>query len=159
MVKFKSVINEILVLVEKWEKKFPKLSKEVIAERKNNQNRSIKQIVGHMIDSATNNTHRIIHLQCQESPVNYPDYANLGNNDRWITIQDYQNEDWDNLVQLWKYSNTHLAHVIKNVKENQLGNIWISALKEEVTLQNMIEDYPRHMKLHLSEIVELIYQD
>ena len=122
----------------------------------NKQQRTIREIVGHMIDSATNNTHRIIHMHYQESPVSYPDYANLGNNDRWITIQNYLEEDWELLVNLWASSNSHIIHVIQQVDEAKLQQVWISALGEEVSLQEMIMDYPRHFRLHLQEIDELI---
>ena len=86
----------------------------------------------------------------------FPDYANLGNNDRWISIQNYQNEKWEILVQLWKYSNIHIAHVIRNVNTEKLENEWISALNQNVSLRAMIVDFPRHFKLHLKEINELI---
>ena len=109
-----------------------------------------------MIDSASNNTHRIVHLQYQPSPLIYPDYANLGNNDRWIAIQNYQEEKWNNLIQLWKYSNIHIVHVIQNVNIDKLENEWITALNKNVSLKAMIIDYLRHFKLHLNEIDELI---
>lgn len=147
---------ELLTLINEWEPELLNLSAEIISERQNSQNRTIKQIVGHMIDSASNNTHRIVHLQYQPSPLIYPDYANLGNNDRWISIQNYQNEKWHDLVQLWIYSNRHIVHVISNVKEDKLDNEWITALNNKVSLKAMILDYLRHFKLHLSEIEELI---
>jgi hypothetical protein len=37
--------------------------KNIVATKRNSQNRTVKQIVGHLVDSASNNTHRIIHLQ------------------------------------------------------------------------------------------------
>ncbi len=73
-----------------------------------------------MVDSASNNTHRIVHLQYQESPLQFPNYATNGNNDRWIAIQDYQNENWGELIHLWKCTNLHIAHVIKNVDPSKL---------------------------------------
>jgi uncharacterized damage-inducible protein DinB len=150
--------QEMLKLIEEWEPKLKKLSQDIISERRNSQNRTIKQIVGHMVDSASNNIHRIVHLQYQVSPLIFPDYANLGNNDRWIAIQNYQEEDWQNLVQLWKYSNLHIIHVINNVNKDKLDNVWISALNNNVSLKAMIIDYLRHFKLHLNEIDDLINQ-
>lgn len=149
--------QELLNLINSWESKLYSLSNEIISTRCNSQNRSIKQIIGHMIDSASNNTHRIIHLQYQQNPLIFPDYANLGNNDRWIAIQNYQNENWNNLVQLWKYSNLHLVHVINNVNKEKLNNEWITALNDKVSLKDMIIDYLSHFKLHLNEIENLIY--
>jgi hypothetical protein len=156
MSEFESIIQELLNLIKEWEPKLLALPVEVITERRNRQNRTIKQIVGHMVDSASNNTHRIIHLQYQQSPLVFPDYANLGNNDRWIAIQNYQDEEWNNLVQLWKYTNIHITHVIQNINAEKLENVWISALNQEISLKAMVVDFPRHFKLHLSEIDELI---
>lgn len=99
---FSNVTNGILLGLEDWESKLTKLSNEMIMSKRNNQDRTIKQILGHMIDSVSNNTHRIVHLQYQDSPFRFPNYATNGNNDRWIAIQDYQNENWNNLIQHWK---------------------------------------------------------
>jgi predicted MPP superfamily phosphohydrolase len=159
MDKFEAISDELLSLIKEWEPKLSALSNDVISERRNSQNRTIKQITGHMVDSATNNTHRIVHLHYQESPLIFPDYANLGNNDRWIAIQNYQDEDWNVLVQLWKYTNVHIAHVIKNMNKEKLNNIWISGLNEEISLEAMVVDFPRHFKLHLNEIDELINKE
>jgi hypothetical protein len=151
--------QKLLLLIEKWTSKLLALRADVTENRRNSQNRTIKQIVGHMIDSASNNTHRIVHLQYQPSPLIYPDYANLGNNDRWIAIQNYQAENWHDLVQLWKYANIHIVHVINNVNEEKLNYEWITALKKSVSLKAMILDYLRHFELHISEIEELINKE
>src|SRR5674476_412001 len=150
------ICQDIEVLVNEWEPVLTNLPEAVISQRRNSQNRTIKQIVGHIIDSASNNTHRIVHLQYQTPPLIFPNYATFGNNDRWIAIQDYQNEDWKTLVQLWKYCLLHISHVIKNVNPAHLNNEWIAGPGKMVTLHAMILDFPRHLKLHLSEIEELM---
>ena len=156
MNEFQTNNQELLDLIGVWEPKLSALGENDITARRNSQNRNIKQIVGHLVDSASNNTHRIIHLQYQPSPLAFPDYANFGNNDRWIAIQNYESENWINLVQLWKYTNLHIIHVINHVNEDKLDNQWISAKGEYISLKKMIVDYLRHVKLHLGEIEELI---
>jgi uncharacterized damage-inducible protein DinB len=155
---FKEIREELSTLISDWENKLAALPERTITQRRNSQNRSIRQIVGHMVDSASNNTHRIIHMHYRQSPVNYPDYANLGNNERWIAIQNYQEEDWKELVSLWAAVNRHMVHLIGQVDQSKLDQYWISALKEKITLRDMISDYPRHFKLHLNEISALINQ-
>jgi hypothetical protein len=150
---------ELIALVTEWEPILSSLHEEVISQRKNSQNRTIRQIVGHIIDSTSNNIHRIVHLQYQKSPLIFPNYATFGNNDRWIAIQDYQNEEWGTLVQLMKYSLLHLCHVVKKVNADKMNNEWMSGPGEKITLKAMIIDFPRHLKLHLSQIDELIYKD
>ena len=152
---FNAVAVEIEQFVSELAPWFLSLEPDVISIRRNSQNRSIRQILGHMVDSASNNTHRVIHLQYQESPISFPDYANFGNNDRWIAIQNYQDEDWNNLVQLWKYANLHFCHVIRQIDTSKNKQVWISALNDEITLEMMVVDFPNHFKLHIAEIREL----
>ena len=158
MNEFQANNQELLNLIDLWEPKLLALGKKVVVERCNSQKRNIRQIVGHMVDSASNNTHRIVHLQYQPSPFAFPNYASFGNNDRWIAIQDYQSENWTHLVQLWKYVNLHIVHVINHVNKDKLDKQWISAKDETISLKAMIIDYLRHIKLHLIEIEELINQ-
>jgi hypothetical protein len=150
------ITTEINSLILEWEARLASLPSETIMQRRNGQNRTIKQILGHLIDSTSNNTHRVVHLQYQPSPFTFPNYATFGNNDRWIAIQDYQNEDWPTLVQLWKFSLLHFCHIIKNVNDDKLQNEWISGPDKTITLKSMIVDFPRHLILHLSEINDLI---
>ena len=128
----------------------------MINGRRNKQDRNLKQILGHLIDSTSNNIHRIVHLQYQDSPFIFPNYATFGNNDRWIAIQNYEQEDWHIMVQLWKYSLLHICHVIDNVNDDKLDHEWIAGPGRNITLREMIVDFPKHIKLHLDEIGELI---
>lgn len=153
---FDSVYNEIKPKITFWEKKLNTLSEEQISIPRNNQNRNIRQIVGHMVDSASNNTHRVVHLQYNKLPLEFPNYATYGNNDRWIAIQNYEKEDWTNLVQLWKFSHLHYLHVIQQIDNKSLMNEWLADKNEKVTLNEMVEDFPRHFNLHISEIEELL---
>lgn len=159
MISLQETSSQINELANQWNALFKTLNEEQISEHRNSQHRNIKQIVGHMIDSASNNTHRIIHLQYQDSPISFPDYANLGNNERWIAIQNYEDEEWLTLICVWKYVHLHLAHVILQVDYTQLEKLWISALNDKVSLEAMIEDFPKHMELHLAQIDNLIAQE
>jgi hypothetical protein len=151
-----SVTKEILSLLEYWEPRLKSLPEGTLTQFCNSQNRTIKQILGHLIDSTSNNIHRIIHLQYQQSPLIFPNYATFGNNDKWIAIQDYQSEDWETMICLWKCSLLHLCHVITKADPSRLENIWISGPDKTITLREMILDFPRHLKLHLTEISDLI---
>jgi predicted MPP superfamily phosphohydrolase len=155
MAEFEKLAKEITGLISEWEGKLLSLPHDVITIRRNSQNRTIKQILGHMVDSASNNTHRVVHLQYRELPLRFPNYATYGNNDRWIAIQNYQDENWENLVLHWKFSNLHFAHVIQNINPETLQNLWISDVGEKITLKKMVENFMPHLILHLGEIEEL----
>lgn len=155
MAGFEEVSKEITGLVLEWEGKLLLLPEELLTKRRNLQNRNIKQIVGHLVDSASNNTHRVIHLQYRELPLRFPNYATYGNNDRWIAIQNYENENWHNLVQLLKFSMLHFAHVIRNINPEMLQNEWLADVGEKLTLIKMVDGFVPHLKLHLREIEKL----
>jgi hypothetical protein len=147
---------ELIDLVTLWETRLRALSSQQITVPRNRQNRNIKQILGHLIDSVSNNTHRVIHLQNLPSPLVFPNYASFGNNDRWIAIQNYENEDWQDMISLLKYSLLHYCHVIGNINDDYLENEWIAGPGRYIPLREMVLDFLRHFKLHLSEIEELL---
>jgi len=156
MNQFETSCQTIQRLLEVWEPRLITLPEEIISERTNSQDRSIRQILGHLVDSASNNSHRIIHLQYCENPLSFPNYATNGNNDRWIAIQDYQHENWHDLVQWWKYTNLHLSHVIRNVNPEKVDCQWQSSETKLISLRENIEGYLPHFILHLNEMEELL---
>jgi len=147
------ITTGIARVISTWENKLMNLQTEVISNRFNVQNRSIKQLLGHLIDSASNNHQRMIRLQYNSELV-FPDYRQ--DNDRWISIQNYQDANWPNLVQLWKYFNLHMIQVIQSTDNSRLQNQWKDFEGTSVTLDQMIVGYLDHLNLHMNEIQELI---
>ena len=127
----------------------------ILVARLNRQGRNIKQIVGHMIDSASNNHQRMVRLQ-YTSHLIFPDYTR--ENDLWISIQQHQEEDWEEMLQLWKYFNLHIAHIINHSDHSWLNNTWTDGKIDPVSLKDMICDYVSHLTLHLNEIKALLDQ-
>jgi hypothetical protein len=156
MKEFEIITGEITDAFRSNEQNLLSLSEEILTTRKNNQNRTVKQILGHLIDSTSNNIHRVVHMQYQKSPFEYPNYATFGNNDKWIAIQDYQNEDWNTMIQLLKYSLLHYCHVVKNIDVTKLENEWIAGPGRLMTLRTMVYEFLPHLRLHLGEIDELV---
>lgn len=60
---FSPITEGIYNVIETEEKVLTSLSEETITQKRNRQNRTIKQILGHLIDSASNNHQRMIRLQ------------------------------------------------------------------------------------------------
>ena len=152
---FSNVTNGILRYIDTWEQKLIDLPVDTITKKRNKQNRTIKQILGHLIDSAANNHQRMVRLQYNDK-LDFPDYQQ--DNDLWIALQDYQNADWNITIQLWKYYNLHMIQVIKSVDHTKFENSWQSFENITVTLRQMIDGYLGHIELHLNEIQELIEQ-
>ena len=120
---------------------------------------SPREIIGHLIDSASNNHQRFVRAQFTDDLV-FAGYEQEG----WVRVQDYKAEDWADLVQLWRLYNQHLLHLISRVPEetrlklrykHNLHQIASDNLSETepVTLDWFIRDYLDHMKKHLKQIL------
>lgn len=153
---FTAITTGIARVIETEEGLLNSLSIEAITLRRNSQNRTIKQILGHLIDSASNNHQRMVRLQYSKDLLFFPDYRQ--DNDLWIALQDYQHTDWYNLIQLWKFYNLHIIQVIQSVDKSKLDSYWCDFEGTKVTLKDMIEGYLDHLLLHIGEIHELMVE-
>jgi hypothetical protein len=107
---------------------------------------SKKEIIGHLIDSAANNHQRFVRLQVSDQ-LSLPGYEQ----ESWVSVQGYQNERWEQLVQLWRSYNLHLLHLMLRVPQEKLQNTCRIGSNEPVTLGFIMTDYVRHLKHHLNQ--------
>ena len=109
---------------------------------------SKKEILGHLIDSATNNHQRFIKTQFEIEPLIFYDQNN------WNRCSNYNEIDSKHLISFWTIYNRHLIEIIKRIaKENYKKECNIGKEKK-VSLEWLIEDYVRHLEHHLKQIVE-----
>jgi hypothetical protein len=105
---------------------------------------TLKQMVSHLIDSASNNHQRFIRLQLEQK-INFPAYEAK----EWKDITNTKDYDFTDLINLWKLYNQYLLYIVKNINENSLDNIW-KINGNELTLKFIIEDYfCGHMNWHI----------
>jgi len=109
---------------------------------------SRKQILGHLIDSASNNHQRFVRAQYTDKLIS-PQYAQ----EEWVTLQNYQHENVQQLINLWFVYNMQLAWVIENIHHLKLETPCIIGDDEPVTLKFLVEDYIEHLLHHLQQIV------
>ncbi len=120
---------------------------------------SPKEIIGHLIDSASNNHQRFVRAQFTDDLI-FAGYEQEG----WVRVQNYQRESWPDLVQLWRLYNQHILHLISLVPEetrtklryqHNLQQIASDTLSETepVTLEWFMRDYVDHLKKHLKQIL------
>ena len=109
---------------------------------------SRKQILGHLIDSANNNHRRFVLAQIHNEVID-PGYDQEG----WVSVQGYKDEQWATLAELWKSYNLHLLHVMSRAPQVKLSTRCVMHDGESVSLGFLMEDYVRHMKHHLDQIL------
>ena len=109
---------------------------------------SKKEILGHLIDSASNNHQRFVRAQLS-SEIKLPKYEQT----EWVRTQGYQNESWERLIELWKEYNLHLLHIASAIPADRLGSFCFIGDDEPVTLEYLVTDYVRHLKHHIEQII------
>src|SRR5262245_25466503 len=75
-----------------------------------------KEILGHLIDSATNNHQRFVRAQLSAELV-FPSYEQDG----WVGVQAYAARPWPSVVALWDALNRHVAHVVARIPQSKLA--------------------------------------
>ena len=84
-----------------WEPILLELSHDSITQKRNSQGRTIKQIHDIWSTLSSNNTHRIVHLQYQDTRLQFPTMGKR-EDDRWIAIQTTRKKIGPNSFKLWK---------------------------------------------------------
>jgi DinB superfamily len=110
---------------------------------------SKKEILGHLIDSASNNHQRFVRAQLS-TPLVFPAYAQ----NEWVETQAYASEAWSDLVELWAAYNRHLLHAVAQIPEESLGHLCKIGDGKQVTLSFLVEDYVDHLEHHLSQLLD-----
>jgi hypothetical protein len=108
---------------------------------------SKKEILGHMVDSAQNNIRRFVVAQYEENP------KIVYNQDKWVTIANYQHYDSADLISLWYLLNKHIVVILKNLRPEMAQRK--SQTDESHTIEWLAQDYIKHLLHHLHQVLEL----
>lgn len=106
-----------------------------------------KQILGHLLDSASNNRHRWVLATIQGSYAG-PKYAQ----DAWVSVHDYGSQSWETLLDWWQAEHEILAALVDAIPEDRLQVSCTIGDDEPVTLRFLIEDYVAHHRHHLAQL-------
>jgi len=111
-----------------------------------------KEILGHLLDSASNNHQRFVRATLQGS-LAFPGY----DQEKLVDLQRFSDIDWNFLVDFWAAYNRFLAHVINSLPaEAATVNCNIGDNKP-ATLEWIAADYVAHLKHHLNQILGLVF--
>jgi hypothetical protein len=120
---------------------------------------SPKQVIGHLIDSASNNHQRFVRAQFKDDLI-FPGYEQ----DAWVEAQRYDSAPWPELVGLWQLYNLHLARLIEatpasiRLESRDRHNLHELAWqpipeRQTTTLEYFMADYVEHLKHHLAQVL------
>ncbi|MFA5064631.1 MAG: DinB family protein [Dehalococcoidia bacterium] len=132
--------------VDAFYSKYRDLDDESASRRPGEDSWSPKEIIGHLIDSASNNHQRFVRLQIQEKLV-FPGYGK--DNMRWVTIEHYNDMRYGDVLSLWRAYNVLIGNIIRNADPAKLQNYW-DGDEGKKTLLDLMTSYVDHLKGHLA---------
>ena len=117
-----------------------------------------REVIGHLIDSASNNHQRFVRAQFRED-LFFDGYEQ----DAWVSLQRYSEAPWGELIDLWRNFNLHIARIMqaapkderlrKRARHNLDELAWKPFPRDEpATLDYFMGDYVAHLKHHLAQI-------
>ena len=141
-------LQQLQHLMDTIPEKLYQFSEEEMAEKPAHDKWSKKEIIGHLIVSATNNHQRFIRGQFEENPsISY-------NQVLWNVHGHFQEMDTDHLIAFWEMYNRHLIELISRVPRSLLEKTCQMSDGTSYTLSWLFDDYVRHLEHHLKQIVE-----
>ena len=105
---------------------------------------SVREELGHLVDSAANNHQRIVRAQVEENPA-MPGY----DGEKWVALHAYQQRDWNEVIVMWEQLNRLLLAAAEAVPDEGWSRTCTIAGSKPLTLQFVLEDYMNHMREHL----------
>lgn len=131
-------------IVKTLNNKLTQIPEEITDRKLLENNWTLKEIIGHLIDSAANNHQRFVRLQFDDL-LDFPAY----NGEEWVKVQKYSDMKWKDIITLWYSYNCILIEVIKHMKLDMLNNVWVKG-EETLTLEYLVNDYYKHMEWHIN---------
>jgi len=108
---------------------------------------SKKEILGHLIDSATNNHQRFVRGQFELNPeIRY-------NQDKWNEFSFHQHIASNQLITFWVLYNKQLLEIIKRIPAENLSR-HVKVGEKLLTLEFLIVDYVDHLEHHLKQLID-----
>jgi hypothetical protein len=119
---------------------------------------SPREIIGHLVDSASNNHQRFVRVRDRDDLV-----VDGYEQDAWVAAQRYQESPWVELVVLWLTYNRHLARLMAATpaaardRARHSHNLHLRAYRpvpsdRAVTLDYFMNDYVDHLEHHLGQM-------
>lgn len=142
-----TAIDRLSYLVQTIPPVLEQLGEDVLSEKPSPEKWSKKEIIGHLIDSATNNHQRFVRGQFETNPeISY-------DQNQWNRYNFYQEIDSQLLIHFWVVYHQHLIEICKRIPEGALQrNVRVG--DQLLTLEFLINDYVTHLEHHLRQLTD-----
>jgi hypothetical protein len=112
---------------------------------------SIREIIGHLLDSASNNHQRLSRYQAGGN-LAFPGYDQIQS----VQRAHYNSFDFQTLLLLWFNYNKLFLHMVNHIPSQELTSTLTIGDRPTLTLAALVEDYFAHMEVHQQQIKRII---
>src|SRR5260370_800883 len=140
---FSSVASDLGRTVAQAKPLLMKLNNADTSTRPSENKWAKKEILGHLLDSASNNHQRFVRAALQGS-LTFPGYDQNG----LVELQQFREVDWNFLLDFWAAYNRFLAHVINS----------LPGTAARIKCEKAVEGGPeieQKLPVHLAELLQL----
>ena len=140
-------LAQLTFIVEKAPSMLTQISEEKMSEKPAPNKWSKKEVIGHLIDSATNNHHRFVRGQFEAIPeIRYDQNG-------WNKYSFYQQIDSKQIILFWTIYNSQLIELIKRIPTDNLKRK-VKVGDNLLTIEYLIIDYVEHLEHHLKQAID-----
>jgi DinB superfamily len=108
---------------------------------------SRKQVIGHLVDSASNNHQRWVRA-AQAGSLVFPNY----DQDGCVQVQAFQDAPWPMLLDVWEGMNRLLVHVLTHLPSAAASAPCRIGEHAPIPLAELAQQYVHHLRHHLDQI-------
>lgn len=155
----KKTIQELQEIIDLFSQKIAAIPEAEFSAKHAPNKWSKKEVLGHLTDSAQNNLRRFICGQYDTTPPKI-----VYEQDFWVKANDYQAKRSSDVILLWRLVNEQICSALRTMPAANYSQSCDTGKQEEQlhSLQWMAEDYVKHMKHHLNQIIpgsyDIIYK-
>lgn len=143
----KQALAQLTLIVEKAPSMLTQISEEKMSEKPAPNKWSKKEIIGHLVDSATNNHHRFVCGQFEAIPeIRYDQNG-------WNKYSFYQQIDSKQIILFWTIYNSQLIELIKRIPTDNLKR-QVKVGDNLLTIEYLFIDYVEHLEHHLKQVID-----
>jgi hypothetical protein len=112
---------------------------------------SVKEVLGHLLDSLSNNHQRLARYKAKGHLV-FPGY----DQNQFVARANYATFDYDTLLSLWYNYNLLLLHMVDSIPADDLSAVIAVGNRPAVTIAQLIADYAAHMAIHGKQVRRIV---
>ena len=152
-INMKDISNDLSLSVEAFYTKHEGTNDKIASKRPEPGEWSLKEIIGHLVNSASIYHQRFVGLQFVNEMV-FPEYQKY--HLEWMDVEKFNEMKFKDVLLLWKQYTILIGHIIENIQESKLDNCLTMPDGQKNSLKKLATNYVSHLKNHLNQFEETL---